>query len=73
MSLLFEPRADAVALCLGASSRHQPRHPHVLLCNKRHLQRKNSENRMHSQACLSFAEVHPVFAGTAIHRSAALH
>ena len=38
---------------------------HGLVPKLSHHGGKNSENREQSQTCLSYAEVHPVFAGTA--------
>jgi hypothetical protein len=67
---LKNPSSDVVALrasvplswlCACEQAHAQATTSSQLLRNVRHRQRKNSKNRMQSQACLSYAEVHPVF------------
>ena len=48
---------------------HSPHHPFRIQPE----QKKNRKNRRQSQACLGYAEVHPVFAGTAKPCSVSLH
>ena len=58
--LLFEHCAAVMALCLRANSQHQPCHQHLLLCNRKHHQKKNPADAKKPQPenCHSFCFFH---------------
>ena len=53
---------SASALVLESKLSHRSEAHHCFILKLSHPIGKNSENREQSQACLSYAEVHPVFA-----------